>query len=93
MKTYRQKKNEFLGSLGAEHTLISEGMSVSEKFLEESIRENLGPLAGLLQTLRQISDTKKEIRREELMKFLLDSSGALDQVEMSIQTLINITRI
>ena len=93
MKTYRQKKSEYLGKLGAEHTLISEGMSVSEKFIEESIRMNLGPISGLLQTLRRIVDTKKDSTREELFRYIIENPDTLNLVEDKIQTLINITRI
>ena len=91
MKTYRQKKQEYLSS--GNNPLILEGMQISERLLEDSIRENLGPIANLLQSLRQITDTKKETRREELFEYLLGNPGTLDQVEKCIQTLINITRI
>ena len=98
MKTYQSKKNEYLDSLknveGENvHRARIEGFLVSEKFVEEEIRGNIGPLSRFLQTISKIIDTKKESTREELLGSLIREKETIKELKFTIEKLINVTRL
>lgn len=96
MKTYQEQKTNFIQSLCSrgltEHevSLILEGMSVSEKLLENCVRDNMEPYVSLVRALDTINDTKKESKKisvkEQIPEILSKTRG-------NIEKLLNISRL
>ncbi|MBP3732223.1 MAG: hypothetical protein J6I84_03170 [Bacilli bacterium] len=90
MKTYQERKKEV--TLGKSPEYLA-GMEAAEGLLEKRLREILGPYGNMIQVLSQIIDTKKPEKREELMKFLLETPGTLKELNKNFDELINVIRI
>lgn len=97
MKTYQEQKNEYLNSILIENEDIYrarlEGFEMAEKLIEGQIRNNISPLAGFLQTISQIVDTKKESKRESLLSLFSENHDQIKRLKDNINKLINIVRL
>ena len=88
MKTYRERKEEIL----KQNPDLAKGMEITEKLIEEQIRENLTPISVLVQQLSTLLDTKKERKKEEILTWLKMNPNLLE-AKNNIEVLRNICRL
>ena len=86
--SYLKKKERYLGRSKE----FKEGMEVSEKILEEEIRNLISPYTELVKNLNILMDTKKSDKKSEILKWLLENPDTLKKLNKNIDSLINIVR-
>jgi len=86
--SYLKKKERYLGRSKE----FKEGMEVSEKILEEEVRNLIFPYTELVKNLNTLVDTKKSDKKGEILKWLLENPDTLKKLNKNIDSLINIVR-
>ena len=86
--SYLKKKERYLGRSKD----FKEGMEVSEKILEEEVRNLISPYTELVKNLNILMDTKKSDKKSEILKWLLENPDTLKKLNKNIDSLINIVR-